>query len=235
MDGDTRKAGTVSRAKGSGASRADQSSRLASAPHTPCFTAGTEIATPRGPIPIEDLRAGDRVLTRDNGYRPIRWIGARRFEAAVLADYPELQPVRIAAGALGDGRPARDIVVSPQHRMLLTGAEAIRLAGESEILLAAVDLIDFGVAEPAPFDAVVYVHILFDAHEIVCANGCWSESFLPEAAALDGLHTAQRREILTIFPELATSAGQAAFALARAAFVPAAPIPVAAFPVAVAA
>ena len=110
--------------------------------------------------------------------------------------------------------------------MLLTGAEAIRLAGESEILLAAADLIGLGVAAPAPLDAVIYFHILFDAHEIVWANGCWSESFLPEAAALEGLHSAQRREILTIFPELATSDGQAAFGLARTAFVPAAPVPV---------
>lgn len=227
MDGETRRTRAGSRANLSGSSSSDRSSRRASAPHTPCFTAGTEIATHRGPVPIEDLRAGDRVLTRDNGYRPIRWIGARRFDAAVLADYPELQPVRIPAGALGAGRPARDIVVSPQHRMLLAGAEAIGLAGESEILVAAVDLIGFGVAEPAPLDAVVYFHILFDAHEIVWANGCWSESFLPEAAALDGLHTAQRREVLTIFPELATGDGQAAFGLARAAFVPAAPVRVA--------
>ncbi len=224
MDGDRMQAS--SRTRTAGSSCAGRSSRGARAPHTPCFTAGTEIATRFGPVRIEDLRTGDRVMTRDNGYRPIRWIGARRFDATVLADYPELQPVRIAAGALGAGRPARDIIVSPQHRMLLTGAEAIALAGESEILLAAVDLIGLGVAERAPLDAVIYFHIMFDAHEIVWANGCWSESFLPEAAALDGLHTAQRREILTIFPELASKDGQAAFSLARAAFVPAAPVPV---------
>lgn len=224
MDGDRIQA--ISRARAAGSSCAGRSSRRGAAPHTPCFTAGTEIATHRGPVRIENLRTGDRVLTRDNGYRPIRWIGARRFDAAMLADYPELQPVRIAAGALDAGCPARDIVVSPQHRMLLTGAKAIALAGESEILLAAVDLIGLGVAEPAPLDAVIYFHIMFDAHEIIWANGCWSESFLPEAAALDGLHTAQRREILTIFPELAGSDGQAAFTLARATFVPAAPVPV---------
>ena len=224
MDGDRMQAS--SRARAAGSSCAGRSSPGRAAPHTPCFTAGTEIATHRGPVPIEDLCAGDRVLTRDNGYRPIRWIGARRFDADMLAAYPELQPVRIPAGALGAGCPARNIVVSPQHRMLLTGAEAIRLAGESEILLAAADLIGLGVAAPAPLDAVIYFHILFDAHEIVWANGCWSESFLPEAAALEGLHSAQRREILTIFPELATSDGQAAFGLARTAFVPAAPVPV---------
>lgn len=211
-----------------GAVGANTQSRKARAPYTPCFIAGTEIATRRGPVRIEDLRIGDPILTRDNGYRPIRWIGARQFDDAALADYPELQPVRIPAGALGAGRPASDIVVSPQHRMLLTGTLAQDLAGESEILMAAADLIDMGIAEPAAMDAVVYVHILFDAHEIVSANGCWSESFHPEASALDGLHLAQRREILAIFPELATTDGQAAYTLARAAFVPAVPAPVAA-------
>ncbi len=192
------------------------------APHTPCFTAGTEIATARGPVPIEDLRVGDRVLTRDNGYRPIRWIGARRFDAAALAEFPDLQPVRIRKGALGNGLPERDLTVSPQHRMLLIGAGAEALADETEILVAATDLVEMGIAEPAHHIEVVYYHLMFDAHEIVWGNGCWSESFLPEAVALEGLHSAQRREILMIFPELATPGGQLAYGPARVAFVPAA-------------
>ncbi|OYX43247.1 MAG: hypothetical protein B7Z02_09585 [Rhodobacterales bacterium 32-67-9] len=211
----------------SGVVESSPQTRQARIPYTPCFIAGTEIATRRGPVCIEDLCVGDRILTRDNGYRPIRWIGARQFDTVALADYPELQPVRIPAGTLGDGRPACDIVVSPQHRMLLTGALALSLGGESEILIAAAELIHLGIAEPAALDAVVYVHIMFDAHEIVSANGCWSESFHPEASALDGLHLAQRREILAIFPELATADGQAAYALARSAFVPAVRAPVA--------
>lgn len=184
-------------------------------PHTPCFTGETEIATDRGPVAIEDLRVGDKVLTRDSGYQPVRWIGARRFDAAALAEFPELQPVRIPRDAIGAGMPARDLMVSPQHRLLVTGAQALALGGETEILVAAVDFMAGSGTAHAPKRGVIYYHILFDAHEVIWANGCWSESFLPEAAALDGLHAAQRAEILRIFPELSGAEGQDAYAPAR--------------------
>ncbi|MDI3337267.1 Hint domain-containing protein [Defluviimonas aestuarii] len=184
-------------------------------PHTPCFTGDTEIATDRGAVPIEHLRVGDRVLTRDNGYREVRWIGGRRFDSADLARFPELRPIRIAANSFARGIPQRDLTVSPQHRLLLSGADAVELGGETEILAAAVDLMSVLKAEPADVDGVIYYHIMFDAHEIIWANGCWSESFLPESVALEGLHSVQREEILRIFPELDTDSGQVAYPAAR--------------------
>ncbi len=203
-----RSIGEVGRADaGAGASRRP--------PHTPCFVAGSRIATAEGPVAIETLRVGDRVLTRDNGYRPIRWIGGREFGAGALADFPELRPVRIARGAFGADVPSADLMVSPQHRMLLAGAQAAGHGDETEILAAATDLVTLGLASVEEVRSVTYYHVMFDAHEIVWANGCWSESFLPEAAALDGLHDAQLREILTIFPELASRAGQRGYEPAR--------------------
>ncbi|MGB3312946.1 MAG: Hint domain-containing protein, partial [Albidovulum sp.] len=80
---------------------------------------------------------------------------------------------------------------------------------------AAVEIADLLAAKPVEQDNVIYYHILFDAHEIVWANGCWSESFHPAAETLNGLHNAQRDEILTIFPELETEEGLRAFAPAR--------------------
>lgn len=189
--------------------------RARRSPHTPCFVAGSRIATPQGPVAVEDLCVGDLVLTRDNGYRPIRWIGGREFGAAALAEYPELQPVRVPRGAFGADVPSADLAVSPQHRVLLAGGHAAGHGDEAEILAAAADLVTLGLATVQEVSSVTYYHIMFDAHEIVWANGCWSESFLPEAAALDGLHDAQLREILTIFPELATRAGQRAYEPAR--------------------
>lgn len=184
-------------------------------PHTPCFVAGSRLATPRGPVPIEALCVGDLVLTRDNGFRPIRWIGGRAFGREALAAYPELHPVRIRRGAFGADVPSADLVVSPQHRILLSGGAAAGHDPEPEILAAAIDLVTLGLAVVEEVATVTYYHVMFDIHEIVWANGCWSESFLPEAAALDGLHDAQLREILTIFPELATQAGQRAYRPAR--------------------
>lgn len=179
------------------------------APYTPCFTAGSRIVTDRGAIAVEELCAGDRVLTRDHGYRPIRWIGAREFSDEQLCDYPELRPVTIAAGALDGALPLADLSVSPQHRMLVRDDAA--LAGDREILVPAIALIgQAGIAQAAT-GGVIYYHLMFDAHEVICSEGAWSESFLPEAAALGGMHSAQLTEILAIFPELAAAKGLAAY------------------------
>ncbi|MCB2110997.1 MAG: Hint domain-containing protein [Defluviimonas sp.] len=176
------------------------------APYTPCFVEGTPISTDRGEIAIECLCAGDRVLTRDSGYRPIAWIGGRYFDADALADFPELQPIVIRRGALGTGQPSRDLQVSPQHRVLLSGALSLALTGETESLIAAEDLVGMAGVERRATAETTYFHILFDQHEVIDSAGCWTESFLPDAAALDGLHSAQAHEILTIFPELALKA-----------------------------
>jgi hypothetical protein len=103
----------------------------------PCFTPGTRIATPRGEVAVEDLREGDRVITRDNGLQEIRWTGARSLGAGELMAAPNLRPVLIRAGALGHGLPERDMLVSPQHRLLLTSERAALYFGEREVLAAA--------------------------------------------------------------------------------------------------
>jgi Ca2+-binding RTX toxin-like protein len=81
----------------------------------PCFTAGTMIATPRGPVPVERLRPGDLVMTRDNGPRPLLWSTMRRLGPAELERAPNLRPVVIAAGTFGGHER---LVVSPQHGIL---------------------------------------------------------------------------------------------------------------------
>ncbi len=179
----------------------------------PCFTPGTMIATRSGLTAVENLRAGDEVLTRDHGYRPLVWTGQRGLSAADLIARPQLCPVRIAAGALGKGLPVRDMLVSPQHRMLIEGSRAEMLFGEAEVLVAALHLIGLpgicSVFQPA----VSYVHIMFDRHEIVCADGAWSESFQPAQRMLNGMEQEQADEIRAMFP--AIDASDTAFAAAR--------------------
>ena len=180
----------------------------------PCFTPGAMIDTRRGPVAVEELREGDRVLTRDNGFRTIRWIGSRTLDAATLAAAPQLRPVCIRRDAFGPGMPARDMVVSPQHRMLLAGAGVELHAGETEVLVAARHL-GLRTLRPLPALAeVTYLHLLFDGHEIVRADGAWTESFQPGRHVADAMEAAVREELLTIFPALGQSEGPA-FAAAR--------------------
>lgn len=169
-----------------------------------CFTPGSQVLTIDGEVPVEDLALGDLVLTRDNGYQPIRWIGRRDLPEQALIANPRFNPVLIRAGALPDGTPARDMLVSPQHRILICDSRADLMFGESEVLIAAIHLLGReGVTRPRP-PGISYIHFMFDQHEIVLADGAWSESFQPGLQTLAGLDRDQRDEILALFPELVT-------------------------------
>jgi hypothetical protein len=164
-----------------------------------CFTAGTRIATADGPRPVEALRRGDLVVTRDHGLQKLRWAGQRR-----VAALGSLAPVRFEAGVLGNTRP---LLVSPQHRMLITGPEAVLLFGESEVLASAKHLTNGGTIRQVPGGEVHYVHLLFDRHEIIYAEGAASESFFPGDTGIGAVDEAAREELFTLFPELRSSTG----------------------------
>ena len=169
----------------------------------PCFTAGTLIMTSRGEVRVEKLAVGDLVLTVDHGLQPIRWIGSRCLDAAELRASPHLLPIHIAAGALGDSLPTRKLIVSPQHRCLVSSIIAERMFGEREVLVAAKHLLDApGVSIASAAAGVTYLHLLFDRHELVVSNGAVTESFYPGDQALSAVDQAARDEILEIFPDI---------------------------------
>jgi hypothetical protein len=167
-----------------------------------CFTPGTRIATRKGQVMVEALRVGDRVMTRDHGYQVIRWLGARRLGAAELQANPSLQPILIRKGALGPACPAYDTLVSPQHKMLIKTSSLQYLFGEEEVLVPAKLLLGLPGVETQCRSSVTYLHILFERHEVVMANGAWSESLFLGEQAVAGFETAQQRELLAIFPTL---------------------------------
>jgi Ca2+-binding RTX toxin-like protein len=167
----------------------------------PCFTPGAMILTPGGEVAVEELSVGDEVITLDHGAQRVRWIGIRHLKAAELAAQPAFYPVRIVAGALGEGLPVQDLLVSPQHRMMLEAAQAEVLFGAPEVLAAALHLVNTGSIRRAYPAEVTYIHLLFDRHEIIQANGAWSESFQPGDHSLAGMGQAQRAELLALFPE----------------------------------
>ncbi|ABD55407.1 Hint domain-containing protein [Jannaschia sp. CCS1] len=181
----------------------------------PCFTPGAMIATPRGEVPVESLREGDKVITRDNGIQEIRWTGHRTLNRAELARDARLKPIRIRAGALGPNLPERDMLVSPQHRVLVTGETPQIYFEESEVLVAAKHLI--GQAGVSVVDTLrtTYIHFMFDCHEVVLSDGAWTESFQPGDHTLGSMGTATRDEIVALFPDLATHGGLTEYAAAR--------------------
>ena len=167
-----------------------------------CFTPGSLILTEMGELPVEQLQVGDRVLTRDNGYQPVRWMARRDLTQAELRATAAFNPVRIAKGALGNGRPERDLIVSPQHRILIAGPQAELLFGEHEVLVAATHMVgSSGVSRIFPA-GTSYLHFMCDTHEIVRSDGAWTESFQPGAQTMAGLASPQRDELLALFPDV---------------------------------
>ncbi|AWD23471.1 hypothetical protein B6K69_11510 [Fuscovulum blasticum] len=168
-----------------------------------CFASGTAIKTRAGETPVEKLRPGSAVLTLDDGYQVIRWIGSRRLSAEELETYPHLRPIRIRAGALGINQPEQDLMVSPQHRIFVRSKVAERMFGAEEVLVAAKSLLTIdGVEVVEEAAAVTYWHFLFDKHQVVYANGAASESLFTGPEALKSVTPEARSEILAIFPSL---------------------------------
>ena len=159
-----------------------------------CFTTDTMIMTDHGERPIQDLRPGDMVVTRDHGVQPIRWVGQKTTQGQ-----GDLAPVRIGKGLFGNDR---SLLVSPQHRMVYEGHNATLLFAEREVMIPAKHLINGSDVVIEPKAEITYFHMLFDQHEVVFANGAATESFHPGHEGLGAIDAAAREELFTLFPEL---------------------------------
>jgi hypothetical protein len=159
----------------------------------PCFTRGTLIRVAQGEVPVETLRRGDLVATRDNGLQPIRWIGRRQ-----VGGTGKFAPIRFAPGAMGN---TRALLVSPQHRMVVRDWRAQLYFGQDEVLVAAHQLAGCDRIHVNPMPMVEYVHVMFDRHEIIFAEGAETESFHAGDTIL-AKDSALRAEIGALFPQL---------------------------------
>lgn len=167
----------------------------------PFFASGTLITTLKGEKPVEELSAGDRVVTRDNGLQTVRMIERRSFDFGQLALVPHLAPVIVTIGALGKGLPERDLLLSPNLRILATDAQFVLASGERETLVSVKNLADGRMVRPCSVLGVCYVQVVFDRHEVILANGIWAEAFCPEDRSLGARGNAQRIEIEEILSQ----------------------------------
>lgn len=172
-----------------------------------CFAGQTLIDTPAGVSAARDIRIGDLVST-ERGPMPVRWVGRRRVAAAEMAVNDRLRPVRITAGALGQGLPHADLWVSRQHRMLVSSPVCQRMFGQSDILVSALKLTALpGIHIDTSVPEIDYVHLLFDQHEVVFAEGAPSESLLLQTEALAALAPEAVEELRLLFPEMGEGRG----------------------------
>jgi T5SS/PEP-CTERM-associated repeat protein len=136
----------------------------------PCYCPGTLIRMRHGDKAVEELEIGDEVMTLSGALRPIKWIGRRGYAGRFIAGRKDILPVCIKAGAIADMVPRRDLWISPHHAMYLEG-----------ILIEAKDLINnVSIVQADHVEEVEYFHIELDTHDVIIAEGAWSESYLDE-------------------------------------------------------
>ncbi|MCR8826645.1 Hint domain-containing protein [Pseudosulfitobacter koreensis] len=159
-----------------------------------CFLAGTLIETPDGARAIETLKAGMRVLTLENGTQTIRWTGRN-----VVCGLGRLAPICIRAGALDN---ARDLYVSPNHRILLRSSFAELNFGQGEVLVPAKALVNGVSVLRVPMRRADYLHLMLDTHDLVFSEGIASESLFAGHVAAHALGHDAMAELDEIFPDL---------------------------------
>ena len=143
----------------------------------PCFAAGTRIRTPSGETEVEALQSGDTVLTATGAERRVVWVGHRTLDLA-RHPHPELVgPVRIAAGALANGVPARDLVVSPDHALFLDG-----------VLVQAKDLVDGTMIAPIAASPTSPIS-MSNWTSMTC---CWQRARRPKASSIPAIAASSR-------------------------------------------
>jgi autotransporter passenger strand-loop-strand repeat protein len=145
----------------------DDSGTLVTVGDVPCFAAGTLIATARGPVAVERLALGDRVMTADRTLEPIVWLGSRIVDCLRHPEPAKVWPVGIRAHAFGPGRPARDLFLSPDHAIFAEG-----------VLIPVKHLIDGIMIAQLAVAAVIYHHVELPRHAVVLAEGLPVESYL---------------------------------------------------------
>ena len=133
-----------------------------------CFLAGTMIAVPGGERAVEELAIGDMVLTAGGETRPVLWIGRQTLHRH-FGDPLRTHPIRIAAGALGDSLPTRDLFVSPDHALLLEGQLV-----QAGALVNGTTVVKHKPEEPR----YTYYHIELQDHALVLAEGVAAETFV---------------------------------------------------------
>lgn len=164
-----------------------------------CFTPDTLIATPRGPIQVQELETGDLITTVDHGPIPLLAIRKRTVSLEHLSKHARHAPICIPANTFGENLPSKTLRVSPQHRLLLASKIVLRMYRETEILAPASKLVGyFGISRERPTANIEYIHLLFSHHAIVLSNDLPSESLFMGSNASRSLNRLEAMEYCSL-------------------------------------
>lgn len=166
---------------------------------TVCFLTGTKIQTADGPMAVEDLKSGDMIITADRGPMPIIWINSS--DHSWPEDDDAAKPIMVSQGALGGDLPTRDLIVSPQHRIMLSGPDVLAAFGVQEVLAPSKGLTDLpGIREMKGKREATYFHVMLPQHAVIYAEDQPTESFYPGGMALQMMDHGHRIQVNKLFP-----------------------------------
>lgn len=171
------------------------------------------ITTLRGETAVEGLIAGDRVVTRDNGLQTVKKVARRDYDFGQLQQVPHLRPVLLVCGAMEAGLPERDMLVSPNLRVLVRQAVGGLFLSGNDQLVSAKRLKDGKTIRDCSVLGVSYVHIEFGRHEVILANGVWVEAHSQKDLSLGAAANAQRLELAEVLGALVDDAARDGAAL----------------------
>jgi Hint domain len=166
----------------------------------PALAADNILVTDKGEVAAHDLRPGQRILTRDKGFQTVLWVARRDVTAAEMAAEPDLRPVKISAGALGPNLPSSDLLVPGCQRVMVEGPLTKLMFGVREVFVPVQHLVGYPGITHGELAETTYVHALCRAHEVIWADGVWTESFQPTSGALECLTPAQYTDITEVLP-----------------------------------
>lgn len=139
---------------------------------TTCFAAGTEIATADGVALVEELKIGDMVRTMDGRDVAVKWIG-RQTVSTKFGPAERLTPIKVAAGALGENTPSKDLILTADHALLIGDTLCAAGALVNGTTIARTN--DLG-------ETFTVYHVETAEHEVILANGVAAETFIDNVA-----------------------------------------------------
>ncbi len=165
---------------------------------------GANVRTPCGLRRIELVRPGDLIVTRNNGLQPVRMIWKRTVTQEDMQKNGDLAPIRLKPRAVGPMMPQRDLLVAPEHRLLIPGFRVAGMPKDKCVLTEAREIV--GTSDSIFIDrsmeTVGFYQMVFDSHQVLTANGLPVESFLPNPAAIAGLSGDMRTALVQRYPQL---------------------------------
>jgi hypothetical protein len=179
--------------------------KAVSKPGASGLCAGANLRTPCGARRVEFLRPGDLVVTRDNALQPVRMIWTRTVTAAEIAADPSLAPIVVRPRAIGPMMPKQTLSVGAAHRLLIPGWRLLDEEDTESCLVPARDIAglnDSAFIDRSP-EEVVYYNVVFDEHQVFCANGLPVESFRPNKDSLKQASKSVKDDLTKTFPDFA--------------------------------